>query len=392
MRPALGLLAMALQWLGEPRAWVLLVLLGVVGLGGGRRWLHALLARRLVARLADPDVSAEEIREVGEYGREGLMELFRLLETVPDAAQREAAGAALARLWERDQLVTEEEKAVVTRGFDVQWRARRRYPGALSGPLPIVVRFGVPFLRPEGPGVRPEQLEWSYRIAGAGRASLETDSAWQSGPIDACVDVELGDVPRAPAAGRRLVLQAKARTAGGLTGRWEHALPHVAFSIELDPRLEVSALLVLPDAGRASRFAEAVSLEGPAREANDPPRFAALGPDLVLRDPPALVLQTPMPCDLACRLGVEIEGYPGLVPAGALVVPGQGVEGMPPGRLVHPWSPDPEARSPIDRPGRYRMRLVLTPDAERGWAHPDVRSIWPEALVTGWREVEVIRR
>jgi hypothetical protein len=114
LNPA-NLTASPFGWLSEPRAAVLLVLVGVVAIGGGRRWLQAVRARRAVDRLADPDVTPEEIRALGEHGREGLIELFRLLETAPDAPRREAAGAALSRLWERDQLVAEEEKAIVTR-------------------------------------------------------------------------------------------------------------------------------------------------------------------------------------------------------------------------------------------------------------------------------------
>ncbi len=388
-----AVLGMALGWLGDPRAVVLVVLLGVVVLGGGRRWLQAVRLRRAVRRLAEPDVRPVEIRTLGEHGREGLllMELFRLLETAPEAAQREAAGQALARLWERDQLVAEEEKAIVTRGFEVDWRARRRYPAGVSRPVPIVVRFGVPFLRSEGPGVRPEQLEWSYRIQGAERASLETDSAWRAGPIEVCVEVNMDDLPRASASPRRLVLQAKVRAAGGLSSHWEHALPHVAFPFEVDPRLEVNALLALPDAARGARFQAAIALEEEVKDEGTSSRFVPVGSDLMLRDPPFLVLRTPLPCDVACRVGVEIEGQPGVVPAGTLVVAGQGVEAAP-GRVVHAWSPDPGAPWPMDRPGVCRLRLALIPDPGIGWADPDVRSVWPEALKTGWSEVAVVRR
>jgi hypothetical protein len=376
-------------WLGEPRAAVLLVLVGAIAIGGGRRLLEGLRARRAVARLADPDVSPDEIRTVGEAGREGIVELFRLLETATDAPRRAAAGAALARLWERDQLVAEEEKAIVTRGFEVTWHARRRYPRGLSRPVPVEVRFGVPFLAPGGPGVRPEQLEWSYRIVGADRASLETDSPWTPGPVAVRVEVDRAEGPTAGT--RRLVLQARARTAGGLTSRWELPLPHVAFTFESDPRLEVAALLTLPDAARAERFAAAIRLADRVPQAGEAPRFVPLGPDLVLRDPPEVRLQTPLPCDLAHRVAIEFEGHPGAVPAGVLVLSGQEA-GAPSGSAFHAPQPEPDAAVPIDRPGAYRVRAVLTADAELGWADPDVRSVWPGTIATGWHEVQVIRR
>jgi hypothetical protein len=388
--PAVLLAASPFGWLGEPRAAVLLVLVGVIAIGGGRRLLQAWRARRAVARLTEPDVTPGEIRALGEDGREGLLELFRLLESAPDAPLREAAGAALARLWERDQLVAEEEKAIVTRGYAVSWHARRRYPRGLSRPIPVVVRFGVPFLRPDGPGVRPEQVEWSYRVSGADRASLETDSPWQPGPVEVRVEVDRAE--GTAGANRRLVLQARARTAGGLTSRWELPLPHVAFTFESNPRLEVDALLALPDAARADRFAAAVGLRDRPREAGAPPLFVPLGSsDLVLRDPPVLALRTPLPCDLAHRLAIEFEGLPGRMPAGTLVVSGQGLD-LATGEIVHPLAPDPGAPAPIDRPGTYRLRAILTADPELGWADPDVRSVWPGEIATAWHEVALIRR
>ena len=51
----------------------------------------------------------------------------------------------------------------------------------------------------------------------------------------------------------RLVLQTRVRTVG-LTTPWELELPHVPFTFEFDPRLEVDALFALPDeAGRVGR-------------------------------------------------------------------------------------------------------------------------------------------
>src|SRR5262249_40859337 len=139
-------------------------------------------AREAVGRLEDPDVTPETIQAVVEHGRAGLMELFRLLAEGRSEAVRSAAGSALAVLWARDELIAEEEKALVRRGVEVAWRARRRYPRALQSEIPIAVAFGVPFLSDDGPGVGPSQLEWSYRIVGARRASLELSSPWAAGP------------------------------------------------------------------------------------------------------------------------------------------------------------------------------------------------------------------
>ncbi len=88
-------------------------------------------------------------------------------------------------------------------------------------------------------------------------------------------------------------------------------------------------------------------------------------------------MTTPLPCDLAHRLDVEIEGVPGRFRAGSVVVSGQesglGLRTRDPRRF--PLGPiaglPPDA---IDRPGERRIRLVLTADPDLGWADPDVRS------------------
>src|SRR3989442_610549 len=67
------------RWLGEPRAAVLIVMLLIVLIGGGRKLLQGYRARRAVNRLGEPDVSAGEVEAAVEFGREGLMDLFRPL-------------------------------------------------------------------------------------------------------------------------------------------------------------------------------------------------------------------------------------------------------------------------------------------------------------------------
>jgi hypothetical protein len=46
----------------------------------------------------------------------------------------------------------------------------------------------------------------------------------------------------------------------------------------------------------------------------------------------------------------------------------------------------------IDRPGPRRLRAILTPDPDRGWADPAIRSIWPGTITTGWIDALIIRR
>ncbi len=144
----LATLSIRTGWrLADPRTAVLAALGAIVLIGGLRRWYHGVRARRAVARLAEVNVAPATIEAVAAFGREGVTDLFRLLESAPEASQRKAAGRALATLWARDQLIAEEEKAIVTRGLEVVWAARRRYPRAIHAPIPIMVRCDVPFLR-----------------------------------------------------------------------------------------------------------------------------------------------------------------------------------------------------------------------------------------------------
>lgn len=371
-------------WLIDPRNAVVLILASVLVLGGGRRWLQSRRARKAIDLLGAPGVSVEAIREASRHGRTGLHELFRILGTADDPSRREAAGRALADLWAQDQLIAEEEKAIVTRGYVVTWRARRRYPRALRGPIPLSVTFGVPFLEAEGAGVSPKNLQWSTRVKGAGRVHLEEFSPWTPGPGRIAFDLEPGDF--ATLGPHKLAFEARVRTVG-LTDSWELNLPHIPFQFEFDPNLAVEALLALADDARAEAIARAVRLE----PSEGPPSYLDLNDELALRDPPALAVAAPLPSDLAHAVEVEFEGVPGRFPAGEVLLSGQGMR--EPGPLEVRRFPLGPIRVPgIDRPGDYRLRAFLTADPDRGWADPDVRSIASGTIATEWADVRVIRR
>jgi hypothetical protein len=372
------------RWVGEPRNAVLFVLGAVIVLGGGRRLFQLWKARGAVRRLEEgTTVTPEAIEAVVEHGRAGLMELFRLLGPDVKESLRHQAGHALSVLWSRDELIAEEEKAVVSRGWTVSWGARKRYPRAIRSEIPVSVSFGLPFLNDNGPGIRPESLEWSYRVLGARRASLEVFSPWKPGPMNEKFTLVPSDFDsNGP---HKLVLQARARTVG-LTGNWELDLPHMAFSFEFDPRLTVESLLTLPDAGRAEEIGRRVILEphGDPDEAIT----ARLNPTWTMRGMPDLVVIRPLSCDLAHAVEVEFEGRPGRFPAGWRSV----TEQVGDGPTRFPVGPVEGVPGDFfDRPGTQRLRLVLTADPDRGWAVPEVRSIWPGTITTDWFPIEIIR-
>ena len=158
---------------------MLLVVGGVLLVGGGRRLLQLWQARKGLARLAEPDVTPEEIEAVARFGRSGLAELFRLFAEAPlaDATRRrrDAPSASSGRRISSSPRRSRRSPGAAMRST---WSARRRYPRALRSPIPITVTYGLPFLTEDGPGIKPANLEWSHRITGARRAALEEYSPW----------------------------------------------------------------------------------------------------------------------------------------------------------------------------------------------------------------------
>jgi hypothetical protein len=382
------------NWLGEPKAAVWIALAAALLIGGGRKLLLAWRARKAIARLEGPTVTAEEIEAVAEHGRAGVGELLRIFSTSESEPSRQAAGRALARLWLLDQLVAEEEKAVVRRGYHATWNARRRYPRALRAEVPIGVSYDVPFLKDDGRHVGPANLEWSHRLLGARRAALEEFSPWTAGDGHVACSIVPGDFEtNGP---HRLVLQTRVRTAG-LTDSWAIDLPQVPFHFEFDPILRLDAILTLADATRDQSIARAIRLEPVVAADGEPARYLPLGGEWTMRNPPQVAVSTPLAADLAHAISIEFEGLSGRFPAGRLILSGQGMarlgstEAEPVIRRFElgPISSLPPAA--IERPGTRRARISIEADLDRGWADPYIRSIWPGRTETNWVEVEIVR-
>ncbi len=124
-------------WIGEPKSAVWMVLAAVILIGGTRRLHWAWRARKAVARLGDADATLEQIEEVAEFGRAGAWELLRIFSSAESEPRRLAAGRTLARLWRDDQLVAEEEQAVLRRGYSVTWKAGSVTHGRFMPPSPL---------------------------------------------------------------------------------------------------------------------------------------------------------------------------------------------------------------------------------------------------------------
>ncbi len=383
------------NWLAEPRTGVLAVLGLVVAVGGGRRLLHAAAARKAIARLSRPDVSPQAVEEAARFGRAGLHELFRLQSEAASVPVRDAAARALAILWSEDELIAEEEQALTRRAFNVDWTARRRYPRGLNCEIPIRVRYGLPFLASDGPGLTTDHLAWSHRISGARRAAIEEESPPTPGAGDVAFTIVPADFETDGP--HRLALQARVRTVG-LTDSWQIELPHVPFNFEFDPRLAVDSLLASPDAAREGVMRHAVRLEEAAADAGSTPRFFPLGGELMIRNPPRLIVSSHLPHDLAHHVWIEIEGVDGRIPGGTLIVHGRSIRddqpapGRPTRHELTATSGTIAPGSALDRTGRRSIRVILTADPDLGWTDPEVRSVWPGDVATDWAAVDVVRR
>ena len=343
----------------------------------------------------EPDATLDQIEAVAEFGRAGAWELLRIFSSAESEPRRLAAGRALARLWRDDQLVAEEEQAVVRRGYSVTWKARRRYPRSLHAGIPISVTYEVPFLPDDARHVGPNDLEWSHRVLGARRAALEEFSPWTAGRGQLEFSIIPDDFPtNGP---HRLVLQTRVRPVG-LSSSWEIELPHVPFPFEFDPILRLDAILTLPDADRDETISSAIQLESVSGSHEIPASHLPLGGEWILRNPPRLSVATPLPSDLAHALSIEFEGTPGHFPAGSLILSGQGLHHRNPDGVetiarrfdLGPIPPLP--LGVIERPGVRRLRLRLVADPDLGWADPDIRSVWPGEMETNWVEAEIVRR
>ena len=146
------------NWLREPKTAVWIILAAAIALGGWRKLRLAWRDRKIVARLEDPRVTPQEVEAASEAGRAAVWELLRIFSSSTSEPLRRAAGKALARLWFLDQLVAEEEQAIVRRGYTVNWNARRRYPRALSAEIPDRGDFRSPVPRRRagaGPPAKP---------------------------------------------------------------------------------------------------------------------------------------------------------------------------------------------------------------------------------------------
>jgi len=382
----------------DPRRWLFLAVVGFLVVGGGRKWLHGRKGRDLADRLAAGTATVDELRDANRYGRIVVHDLFRVLTEGQSQEHRIAATEALVKLWRADELIPEEEKAIVSRSFSVDWRIRRKYPKGLTGPIAIRAFFGLPKLNDDELNRWLYQhLRWTYRVTGTRRAS---DDIWQSAeelPGQVRMIVMAEDFPdEGP---HRIVLLMKAETKD-LTDQWSLELPAQSISFETDDKLSIGALAGMPDSSRAEMMRSAVEHWVPDERPDA--AFSVLDDRFAIRNPPGFKVVSRLPADLAHQAILEFEGIAGRWSIGECVVSERSTSQVDKNEFVETtfivirtW---PEIldrlgdAATLERGGNYRARVILEPRPERGWSDPDIRSVWPEAITTTWFEVEIVRR
>jgi hypothetical protein len=381
----------------DPRRWLFLAVVGFLVIGGGRKWLHGRKGRRLADRLHDGTAPIDDIRNANRYGRIVVHDLFRVLTDGKSLEHRAAATEALIKLWRADELIPEEEKAIVTRSFTVDWRIRRKYPKGLTGPIAVVADFGLPELADrELSAWLADHLQWSFRVNGTRRASDDSWHIQDSEHRSVRLTFMGEDFP--DAGPHRLILHMKVDTIG-LTDQWTLELPAQTISFEFDDKLQLNALAGMPDSARADIMNASVK---PRTGGEHPePVFSVLDDRFALRNPPVLALRSALPSDLAHCARLELEGVSGQWTIGEWIVASKTISGSDGEQTAQDslaarhWperlEPNSESAS-IERGGHYRARVVLESRPERGWSDPDVRSVWPETITSEWFDVEIVRR
>jgi hypothetical protein len=122
-----------------------------------------------------------------------------------------------------------------------------------------------------------------------------------------------------------------------------------------------------------------------------------ISPEFAVANPPRCMVERPLPRDLAHQIYLEIQGVSRMVPVGEWVVAlrnSDSVWNHEAEVTCPPWEISPEdllSDSEISRAGNHMIRLILEPVTHRGWANPDVRSVFSGRIEMPWINVELVR-
>lgn len=378
--------------IGDPRRWVFIAVVAFLLLGGARKWLAASRGRKMADRIADGHASLDEIRQAARHGRTVLPDLLATLADGKSEDLKSAALQSLVELWRADELIAEEEKAIITRAFQIIWKQRRKYPRDYDGKFQIHALMCLPKIHDEScRNWLSQHLRWETRVTGTRKA---TDDQWRVIPhseMQLQIHIESRDFPEDCV--HRVMFFTRVST-NELTSNWTLDLPGQATTFEWDQHLKSGALKADFDEKEATIMQEALAWERNAEPDTMQPQLVAISSGFAIHRPPLAILTVPLPRDIAHEAVLEIEEVSSNIKLKSYVIASRGSVTTPhKQRKVIPLEiAGLIDDSAISRAGKYRARINLQPKSEMGWADPEIRSVWPGPLASPWVEIEIVRR
>ncbi|MFM7317670.1 MAG: hypothetical protein ACKO5E_12055, partial [bacterium] len=346
---------------GDPRRWVFIAVVAFLLLGGARKWLAASRGRKMADRIADGQASLDEIRQAARHGRAVLPDLLGMLADGKSDEMKSAAFESLIQLWQADELIAEEEKAIITRAFQVEWKQRRKYPRDYDGNFQILGFISLPKIQDESRIVwLSEHLRWETRVTGTRKA---TDDQWQMIPPDEMqlqIQMESRDFPEDCV--HRVMLFTRVTT-HGLTSNWTLDLPGQATSFEWDQHLKSAALKADFDEKEALIMQEALTWDCNADPDTIGSQLIALSPGFAIHRPPVALLRIPLPRDLAHDAVLEIDEISSKIKLKNYVIASRGsaITLQKQFKMIPLEIKRLIDDSAISRAGKYRARINLQP-------------------------------
>lgn len=381
--------------MADPRRWMFIAIVAFLVIGGGRKWLKSVHGRRISDKIADGTASPEEIRSSFQFGRIVVADLLQVLTEGKTPEIRNSAFESLVQLWKADELISEEEKAIVTRSVQIEWHQRRKYPRALTGSFQISARLGFPDTADQTVNQwLQSHLQFSRRLTGSRRAAYEV---WQAVPhhsADVQAELHAGDFPEDQV--HRIALFVKVKT-DDLTSSWELELPAFPTSFEWDRHLNLNALAGPAIDSEMATIQNAFNWRtNQISNSQENPRIVPISDSFAIRNPPDLYVELPMPRDLSHQAFIEIKGCESLIPAGSWIMATRNKIDPSANSEIkcQNWSIAPDsivADDKIGHGGKFELRVVLEPSPERGWSDPEIRSVYPNQIKTAWTEIEIVR-
>ena len=374
----------------DPRRWIFIAVVAFLIFGGIRRWMAARAGQKTADRIANGIASQDEIRNSFRHGRAVLPDLLAMLGEETSIDQKKAAFEALLRLWQADELIPEEEKAILTRAFQIRWKQRRKLPRDFSGIFQIHVFIGLPEIEDESCRQwLKSHLTWEMRVSGTRRA---TDDQWKKindSEMKLVIEINSRDFPEETV--HRIMLHTRATTTH-LTSNWVLDLPSQSTSFEWETHLKALALRADFDDAESKEMQSGLIWRESELESNQESQLLQISHSFGIFKLPTPQLKLPLPRDISHDVILIIDGINSHISLNHAVMEcRQQPASTQQIRTLPLKIQNLIADDQISHAGKYKARLILKPRPELGWADPEIRSVWPESLEFPSIEIEIVR-